>query len=62
MADERPSWFGDTLSGEDADPLTAELAAFNGNLDHLDELLLQLERESDRPPPDNPPAEAAQAA
>lgn len=62
MADDRPSWIADTLSGDEAPSLALEIAALGADLDRLDEALKRLERESDKPPPDNPPAEAAQAA
>ena len=60
-ADDRPSW-SDTLSGELPESVGAEILNLSAELDRLDELFDRLERESDRPPPDNPPAEAAQAA
>ena len=60
-ADDRPSW-SDTLPGELPESVGAENLNLNAALDRLDELFDRLERESDRPPPDNPPAEAAQAA
>ncbi len=61
MADnDRPSW-SDTLSGEDLDPLTAELATFTAALDHLDDLLTRFERESDKPPPMSGAAHACES-
>lgn len=61
MADDRPSW-SDTLSGEAPESVSMEILNLSAELDRLDQLLARYERESDRPPPDDPPAEAAQAA
>lgn len=60
-ADDRPSW-ADTLSGEPPESVTGEILNLSAELDRLDDLLRRYERESDKPPPDDPPAEAAQAA
>ena len=61
MAGDRPSWLGDTLTGEPLG-LDEELAALGAEVDHLGELLRRYERESDQPPPDDPPTSAALAA
>ncbi len=61
MADDRPSW-SDTLSGELPESVSMEILNLSAELNRLEELLDRFERESDRPPPDDPPAEAAQAA
>mgnify|MGYP003441755187 FL=1 len=61
MADDRPSWLGDTLTGEPLD-IDEELAALGAEVDHLGELLRRYKQESDRPPDEPPPASAALAA
>jgi hypothetical protein len=55
MADDRPSWIVDTLSGDEAPSLALEIAALGADLDRLDEALKRLERESDKPPPEDEP-------
>ncbi len=60
--DDRPSWLGATLTGAPEDSLAQEVDNLSAAVDHLQEMFERFVAQSDRPPPDNPPAEAAQAA
>jgi hypothetical protein len=60
--DERPSWLGDTLTGDPEDSLEQDVDNLSAAVDHLQEMLERFVAQSDRPPPDDPPAAAAMAA
>lgn len=60
--DDRPSWLGDTLTGDPGDSLEQDVDNLSAAVDRLEEIFERFIAQSNRPPPDDPPAEAAQAA
>ena len=50
MADDRPSWIADTLSGDEETSLALDLASLGAEFDRFDAALRRYEHESDKPP------------